>query len=195
MNRHLPAGPGRAGALGLHAGAARRQGLGRADRVEAARIRSALRPRRDTGRRARRSRPQESCSCRSAAERALCWSGTRQENRTKRLEQVRTTVEGEATLTKPRIDAPILDQAPTANQLTDYDRLHLITYIRLLDADADGIPWEEASRSILHIDPETELERARRAHQSHLARAQWMTRVGYRHILTDEKLRKSGDSR
>jgi hypothetical protein len=108
---------------------------------------------------------------------------------------VRTTVEGEATLTKPRIDAPILDQAPTADKLTDYDRLHLITYIRLLDADADGIPWEEASRSMLHIDPDTEPKRAKRAHQSHLARAQWMTRVGYHQILTDEKLRKSGDSR
>ena len=98
-------------------------------------------------------------------------------------------------MTKPRIDAPILDQAPSADKLTDYDRLHLITYIRLLDADADGMLWEKASHSILHIDPETEPERARRAHRSHLARAQWMTRVGYRHILTDEKLRKSGDSR
>ena len=78
---------------------------------------------------------------------------------------MRTTVEGEATLTKPRIDAPILDQTPTADQLTDYDRLHLITYIRLLDADTDGIPWEEASHSILHIDPKTEPERARRAHR------------------------------
>jgi hypothetical protein len=92
---------------------------------------------------------------------------------------VRTTVEGEATLTKPRIDAPILDQTPTADQLTDYDRLHLITYIRLLDADTDGIPWEEASHSILHIDPKTEPERARRAHRSYLARAQWMTIAVY----------------
>jgi hypothetical protein len=98
-------------------------------------------------------------------------------------------------MTKPRIDAPILDQAPTADKLTDYDRLHLITYIRLLDADAGGMPWEEASHSILQIDPETEPERARRAHRTHLARAQWMTRVGYRHILTDEKLRKTDDSR
>jgi hypothetical protein len=83
-------------------------------------------------------------------------------------------------LTKPRIEAPILDQAPTDDTLTDYDRLHLITYIRLLDADADCLPWEEASRGILHIDPETEPERARCVHRSHLARAQWMTRVGYR---------------
>lgn len=98
-------------------------------------------------------------------------------------------------MTKPRLNAPILDQAPTDDKLTDYDRLHLITYIQLLDADADGIPWEEASLSILHIDPETEPKRAKRAHRSHLARAQWMTRVGYRQILVDEKLRKSGDSR
>ena len=96
-------------------------------------------------------------------------------------------------MTNPRIDAPILDQAPTEDKLTDYDRLHLITYIRLLDADADGMPWEEASHSILHIDPETEPERAKCSHQSHLARALLMTRVGYRHILTDEKLRRSGD--
>ena len=73
-------------------------------------------------------------------------------------------------MTNPRIDAPILDQAPTEDKLTDYDRLHLITYIRLLDADADGMPWEEASHSILHIDPETEPERAKCSHQSHLAR-------------------------
>ena len=98
-------------------------------------------------------------------------------------------------MTKPRIDAAIFDVAPTDDKLTDYDRLHLITYIRLLDADADRVSWEEASRVILHIDPDAEPERAQRAHQTHLARAQWMTRVGYRKILVDEKLRKSSPSR
>ena len=98
-------------------------------------------------------------------------------------------------MTQPRIDAAIFDVAPTDNKLTDYDRLHLITYIRLLDADADRVSWEEASRAILHIDPDTEPERAQRAHQTHLARAQWMTRVGYRKILVDEKLRKSNAPR
>jgi hypothetical protein len=96
---------------------------------------------------------------------------------------------------KPTIDAAVFDVAPTDDKLTDYDRLHLITYTRLLDADADRVPWEEASRVILHIDPDAEPERARRAHQTHLRRAQWMTRVGYRQILVDEKLRKSSDSR
>ncbi len=43
-------------------------------------------------------------------------------------------------MTKPRIDAAVLDVAPTDDKLTDYDRLHLITYIRLLDADADRVP-------------------------------------------------------
>ncbi len=33
-------------------------------------------------------------AARPAAERASCWFGTRQENRAKRLEQARTTVEG-----------------------------------------------------------------------------------------------------
>ena len=104
---------------------------------------------------------------------------------TNRNEQAR-----ESRLTRPRIDAPIADETPTDEKLTDFDRLHLITYIRLLDADADGVPWREASRSILRIDPDREPERAERVHRSHLARAQWMTRVGYHQILIDEKLRK-----
>jgi len=43
-------------------------------------------------------------------------------------------------LIRPKIDAPIADKAPTDEKLTDYDRLHLVTYIRLLDADAEGVP-------------------------------------------------------
>lgn len=35
-------------------------------------------------------------------------------------------------------DAEIADQAPTADAITGYDRAHLATYIRLLDAEADG---------------------------------------------------------
>ena len=53
-------------------------------------VRDATRERRAEGARG----AQASCSYRPAAERASCWSGRRQENRTKRLEQARTTVEG-----------------------------------------------------------------------------------------------------
>jgi hypothetical protein len=35
---------------------------------------------------------------------------------------------------KPPLDPPVADQAPTAGDLTDYDREHLVTYLRLLDA-------------------------------------------------------------
>jgi len=84
---------------------------------------------------------------------------------------------------KPRIDAPVFDEAPSGEALTDYDRLHLITYLRLLDAAADGADPDEVARIVLRIDPDEEPERARRAHASHLARARWMTKNGYRHLL------------
>jgi hypothetical protein len=67
--------------------------------------------------------------------------------------------------------------------LTAYDKEHLITYPRLLDADAGGVDWAEASRVILHIDPDREPNRARRAYNSHLKRSKWMTEFGYRYLL------------
>lgn len=67
--------------------------------------------------------------------------------------------------------------------LTRYDEEHIITYLRLLDADAEGAPWHEITRIVLHIDPEREPARARQAFDSHLARARWMTEQGYRHLL------------
>lgn len=81
------------------------------------------------------------------------------------------------------MDAPVFDEAPTAAVLTDYDRLHLTTYLRLLDAAADGADPDEVARIVLRIDPDEEPERARRAHASHLARARWMTENGYRQLL------------
>jgi hypothetical protein len=55
--------------------------------------------------------------------------------------------------------------------------------LRVLDTDAEGADWREVSLIVLHIDPEKEPARAKRAHESHLARAQWMTHTGYRHLL------------
>ena len=84
---------------------------------------------------------------------------------------------------KPPLDPPVADQAPTADGLTDYDHEHLVTYLRLLDADAEGADWAEVARIVLHIDPSGEPDRARRSWESHLARAKWMTTHGYRHLL------------
>lgn len=82
-----------------------------------------------------------------------------------------------------RLDQPVGDAAPTSPFLTGYDETHAITYLRLLDAEAEGAEWREVARIVLNIDPDREPDRARRVWQSHLERAQWMTRVGYRHLL------------
>lgn len=62
--------------------------------------------------------------------------------------------------------------------LTVYDEEHVIAYLRMLDADAEGADWREVARIVLHIDPEREPDRARNAYQSHLSRAKWMTEQG-----------------
>lgn len=86
---------------------------------------------------------------------------------------------------------PVLDTAPTENGVTDYDRLHLVTYLRLLDAAAAGVDRNQVMRDVLQIDPVREPERARRAYETHLARARWMSCEGYRYLASDEKLRQN----
>jgi hypothetical protein len=83
----------------------------------------------------------------------------------------------------PPVDPPVSDTAPSGGVLTGYDEQHLVTYLRLLDAEAEGADWHEVARIGLHIDPAQEPERAHRAWTSHLARARWMTESGYRHLL------------
>lgn len=83
----------------------------------------------------------------------------------------------------PPLDPDVADLAPTDAVLTPYDEEHVVTYLRLLDAEAANADWNEATRVILHIDPVVEPDRARRAFESHLARAKWMTSQGYRHLL------------
>jgi hypothetical protein len=84
---------------------------------------------------------------------------------------------------KPPLDPDVADLAPTDSVLTIYDEEHIITYLRLLDADAEAADWREVVQLVLHIDPQLEPDRARRAFDSHLARAKWMTEHGYRHLL------------
>ena len=52
----------------------------------------------------------------------------------------------------PPLDPDVADTAPTVSALTPYDHEHLITYLRLLDADADGADWHEVASIVLHID-------------------------------------------
>lgn len=83
----------------------------------------------------------------------------------------------------PPLDPEVSDMAPDAAFLTPYDEEHLITYLRLLDAQNDGADWEEVARIVLHIDPEEESARAHTAWTTHLARAHWMAKSGYKHLL------------
>ena len=48
--------------------------------------------------------------------------------------------------------------------LTRYDEDHLVTYLCMLDANADAADWREVSRIVLHIDAEREPDRARRTY-------------------------------
>ena len=87
---------------------------------------------------------------------------------------------------KPPLDPDVADVAPTDSVLTVYDEEHIITYLRILDADAEGADWRKVAQLVLHIDPVLEYDRARCAFDTHLARARWMTEHGYRHLLLGE---------
>ena len=84
---------------------------------------------------------------------------------------------------EPALDPDVADVAPNESVLTTYDEQHLVTYWRLLDAEAAGSDWKEVARIVLHIDPDREPVRARNAFDSHLARARWMADHGYRDLL------------
>jgi hypothetical protein len=71
---------------------------------------------------------------------------------------------------------------PDTDQLTAYDQAHLVTYLRLLDADAAGADWQTTARLVLSLNPAADLDGARLVYDAHLARARWMTRAGY-HLL------------
>ncbi|EGP10331.1 hypothetical protein CSIRO_0108 [Bradyrhizobiaceae bacterium SG-6C] len=76
------------------------------------------------------------------------------------------------------LDPDVADAAPNESAMTTYDEQHVVTYIRLLQAESEGADWQEVARIVLHIDPEREPERAWTAYQSHLARAKWVTEQG-----------------
>ncbi|MDF0515796.1 DUF2285 domain-containing protein [Bradyrhizobium yuanmingense] len=81
-------------------------------------------------------------------------------------------------MTKPPLDPDVADVAPNEPALTAYDEQHVLTYLRLLQAEGEGADWREVARVVLHMDPEQEPDRARSAYESHLARAKWATEQG-----------------
>lgn len=75
------------------------------------------------------------------------------------------------------------DEPPWSETLTDYDQCHLVTYLRLLDADSAGTDWRQAARLVLRRDVDADGESARACWESHIRRARWMTKTGYRLLL------------
>lgn len=76
-----------------------------------------------------------------------------------------------------------LDEPPQGQQLTSYDREHMVLYLRLLDAHRDGADWREVTRILFGLDAAIDPVRSRKVHDAHLARAQWMSEHGYRELL------------
>nr|WP_313372885.1 DUF2285 domain-containing protein [Brucella intermedia] len=80
-----------------------------------------------------------------------------------------------------------LDEPPFSETLTSYDREHMKLYMRLLDADRDGADWREAVHILFGLDPNGDPKRCRSIHESHLARARWMTEHGYRELVRESQ--------
>src|ERR1700761_5457084 len=79
-------------------------------------------------------------------------------------------------------ETDFLEDVPSPEHVTEYDKQHLPLYLLLLDADASKADWKEATRLIFGIDPDASPERARKMHASHLARARWMTTTGHHEL-------------
>lgn len=78
---------------------------------------------------------------------------------------------------------PFEDRPPDKPHLTTYDERHLADYIRLLDAAEEGADWREVVKIIFGLDAQRDPERAKGVHDSHLARARWMTETGFAYLL------------
>lgn len=75
------------------------------------------------------------------------------------------------------------DCPPQEQRVTAYDERHFVTYLRLLEAARERADWREVVNVVFGLDPDREPARAQKVHETHLARARWMTQSGYRHLL------------
>lgn len=75
------------------------------------------------------------------------------------------------------------DEPPVESRLTSYDEQHLSTYLRLLDAEAEGADWAEVVRIVFSLDPAIDIDRAKAVYDRHLSRAYWMRDSGFRDLL------------
>jgi hypothetical protein len=81
-----------------------------------------------------------------------------------------------------RLEAAVTELPPDSASITDHDRAYAAIYLRLLDAAAAGVTWNDAAAQILSLDVATDPHVARSIYDAYLARAQWMTSAGYRSL-------------
>lgn len=84
------------------------------------------------------------------------------------------------TAASPRISRiGLLERAPETAGLTDYDRTHVLTYARLLDAERDGYDWPAVAIEVLDLDVDADRVGAEKCWRSHLDRAHWFVNGGF----------------
>lgn len=86
-----------------------------------------------------------------------------------------------------RSDPMIAPEAPSTEKVEDYDLLHLVTYLRLLDAAAENADWQDVARIVLNADVENDPGSAWRTYETHLRRARWMAEQGPSGLLETAK--------
>lgn len=72
----------------------------------------------------------------------------------------------------------IAERAPDGLTMTDYDRVQMLTYARLLDAERDDYDWTDVALEVLDLDVAADAAGARHCWQSHLDRAHWIVGEG-----------------
>jgi len=80
---------------------------------------------------------------------------------------------------------PLADSVPCSDNLTAYDRAHFTIYMKLLTASDDEASLEEMAKDIFGIDPTQEPDRAQKTVSSHVERANWILKSGYKELFAD----------
>ncbi|MBP6013327.1 MAG: DUF2285 domain-containing protein [Alphaproteobacteria bacterium] len=81
---------------------------------------------------------------------------------------------------RPPTISRLSEVAPKAPRITAYDEAHFQTYLRLLDAQAHNAPVGDLVAIIREAAPQMNASKARAALRSHLNRAIWLSKQGYR---------------
>ncbi|HKU07841.1 MAG TPA: DUF2285 domain-containing protein [Bradyrhizobium sp.] len=76
----------------------------------------------------------------------------------------------------------LLENAPSGDAVTAYDRHHLALYAALLNAEDASAGWRETATELMRLDPDADGTEA--CWRSHLDRARWIVGVGLGAALT-----------